>query len=348
MKNPQNILLVGNFTSRTSGVISQSEELAIYLSNLGWHVMAVSSYANKLLRFVNILWTVIFRRKDYFVVCIDVFSSNLSLYLVEVVVFFLRCFRKPYMLTLHGGGLPEFSKRWPGRVAKLLEYAYAVTTPSHFIKQEFYSFCENIVYLPNGIDLQKYHFRLRKRPNPNLCWLRAFHQFYNPNLAIEVLALLKEKYSDIQLTMIGPDRKDGSLETVLTQLELKGLTDHVRIVGAIPKADIPNWLDKYDIYLNTTRYESFGVAVMEAAALGLPIVTTNVGELPYLWVDEEEALLVPCDDAKTMADAVERVLTEQGLAERLSRNARAKAEGFDWSAILPQWENLIQEVLDSA
>jgi glycosyltransferase involved in cell wall biosynthesis len=84
---------------------------------------------------------------------------------------------------------------------------------------------------------------------------------------------------------------------------------------------------------------------MEAAACGLCIVSTNVGELPLLWTNGDDALLVEPDDPKAMAAAVRRLLTESGLAERLSRNARAKAEQFDWSLILPQWERLLTEVV---
>lgn len=53
---------------------------------------------------------------------------------------------------------------------------------------------------------------------------------------------------------------------------------------------------------------------------------------------------MPAGDANAMAEAVRRVLTEQGLAERLSQNARAKAEGFDWSVILPAWEAVFHAV----
>jgi glycosyltransferase involved in cell wall biosynthesis len=62
-----------------------------------------------------------------------------------------------------------------------------------------------------------------------------------------------------------------------------------------------------------------------------------------LWQDGHDALLVPPDDAKAMAAAVRRILSAPGLAERLSRNARAKAQQFDWLRILPQWEQLLIE-----
>jgi glycosyltransferase involved in cell wall biosynthesis len=86
--------------------------------------------------------------------------------------------------------------------------------------------------------------------------------------------------------------------------------------------------------------------VLEAMACGLCIVSTNVGGLTYLLEDEHDALLVPPNDPAAMAAAVRRLLTEPGLAERLSRNARHKAEEFDLSVILPQWERLIETVAD--
>jgi glycosyltransferase involved in cell wall biosynthesis len=83
---------------------------------------------------------------------------------------------------------------------------------------------------------------------------------------------------------------------------------------------------------------------MEAAACGLCIVSTNVGELPLLWQDGHDALLVQPDDSTAMAAAARRILREPGVAERLSRNARAKAEQFDWSVILPLWERVLNNV----
>jgi len=69
-----------------------------------------------------------------------------------------------------------------------------------------------------------------------------------------------------------------------------------------------------------------------------------VGGIPYLLEHDHDALLVPPDDPEAMAAAVYRLLTEPGLAKRLSHNARKKAEHFDWSLILPQWESLLTSV----
>jgi glycosyltransferase involved in cell wall biosynthesis len=70
-----------------------------------------------------------------------------------------------------------------------------------------------------------------------------------------------------------------------------------------------------------------------------------VGGIPYLLDHEQDALLVPSDDPKAMAAAVKRLLEDPGLAKKLSEGARRKAEGFDWSAIFPQWERVLKGAL---
>lgn len=308
-------------------------------------VITTSSYRGRIRRLVDIIATIVLNRTKYKVANIEVYSG-LAFFWAEVSAQLLFWLRKPIILALHGGGLPLLAKRSPERVCRLLSAASLVTTPSKYIQQAFLPDRPDIIYLPNGLNLDHYVFKLRVNPRPNLCWLRAFHEIYNPALAIEVVNQLRKTFPNIKLTMIGPDKADGSLEQVLKMIKDRDLEKYVDIVGAVAKADVPLWLQKYDVYLNTTTLESFGVAVMEAGAVGLPIVTTNVGELPYLWTHEENALLVPPDDAVAMAQAVQRILTEPGLAEKLSRNARKNAERFDWSAVLPQWERLINQVVE--
>jgi glycosyltransferase involved in cell wall biosynthesis len=101
-------------------------------------------------------------------------------------------------------------------------------------------------------------------------------------------------------------------------------------------------MNRGDIFLNTTNVDNTPISVIEAMACGLCVVSTNVGGLPYLLENEEDALLVAPGDPEAMATAVRRLLTDAELAERLSRNARRKAEQFDWSVILPRWQALLR------
>lgn len=340
----KNILLVGNFLSNSERTRRICEDLADYLTFSGWKVITTSSKINRISRFLDMIMTTIRRRNDYHLAIVDVFSGPSFLW-AEAASWSLLLLGKPFILSLRGGNLPAFARSRPRRIHSILQNAAWINTPSIYIKEEL-SIYNNIQYLPNGIDLQKYSFRMRANPFPKISWLRALGHIYNPTLAVKTLALLASEFPTVQLDMIGPDKGDGSREAVRETAERLGVEPNLRLVGGIPKRDVPVWLERSDIFINTTNFESFGVAVMEAAASGLCIVTTDVGELGYLWQDGHDALLVPPNDPEAMAAAVRRILTEPGLAERLSRNARKKAEQFDWSVILPQWEALLTAVAE--
>jgi len=160
-----------------------------------------------------------------------------------------------------------------------------------------------------------------------------------------MLAQLISDFPNIHLTMVGPDKGDGSLQATQKVTEELGLNGHIAFPGGVPKASVPDWLDKSDIFINTTNVDNTPVSVLEAMACGLCVVSTNVGGIPYLLEHEKDALLVPPDDPKAMAEAVRRILIEPELAEHLSLNARQKAEKFDWQTVLPQWESLFGYII---
>lgn len=338
------VLLLGNFHSSSKGSRGVSEDLALRLDTLGWTVTSASSRQNRFMRLVDMIFAAIRHRAVYNVACLEVYSGNAFIW-TEVCSLLLGILRKPTVLSLHGGNLPRFAVQWPSRVNRMLRSATVVTTPSNYLQQAFLANRKDIVLLPNALDLSEYTFLHRAYPQPRVAWLRAFHDIYSPSTAVEALALLIGDFQGIELTMFGPDKRDGSLQTMREIAQHLGVSDRLHTPGAIPKSEVPEKLALFDIFINTTTAESFGVSVMEAAALGMCIVTTNVGELPYIWTHEHDALLVPPNDPHAMADAIRRILTEPGLAERLSRNAREKAEQFDWSVILPQWEELLLDVI---
>jgi glycosyltransferase involved in cell wall biosynthesis len=201
--------------------------------------------------------------------------------------------------------------------------------------------------LPNAIEIGAYPFKLRARAQPRLVWVRGFHRIYNPELAAEVMALLVREFPGAHLTMVGPDKGDGSLEATQRLAAKLGIRGKVTFPGGVPKAEVPNWISRGDVFINTTSVDNTPVSVLEAMACGLCIVSTDVGGLPYLLESGQDALLVPPDDPQAMASAVRRLLTDHYLAARLSYNAHKKATQFDWSMILPYWEALLTAVADN-
>jgi glycosyltransferase involved in cell wall biosynthesis len=336
------LLVVGSFPASAPLERYPSGDLVVRLRTRGWRVLATSRAESRLGRPWNMIRTVLRDHSRYDVALVDVFSGPAFLW-AEAVVLSLRVLRKPFVLVLHGGNLPEFARLWPGRVRRLLDGAAVVASPSAYLAKKLQRFRGDIHCLPNAIEVSRFVPRGSEKMGCELVWLRAFHEIYNPMLAPAVLACLVGEFPGMRLTMIGPDKGDGSLERTRRAAVDQGVSGTCHFVGPVEKSEVPAWLAKGDIFLNTTDIDNAPVSVIEAQAAGLCVVSTNVGGIPYLLEHESDALLVPPCDARAMAEAVRRLLGEPGLASSLSRNGRLKAERFDWSYIVPEWESLIRD-----
>jgi glycosyltransferase involved in cell wall biosynthesis len=123
-----------------------------------------------------------------------------------------------------------------------------------------------------------------------------------------------------------------------------GLDGAVRFAGFLDSEGKRREFAEHDIFLNTNRVDNAPVSVLEAAAFGLPVVSTNVGGIPHLLRNGDEALLVPEGDAEALASSVRRLLDEPGLAARLSTAGREVAERSSWARVRPLWEELLAGV----
>lgn len=332
-------LILGAHLSGCGDSPKVCEELAARLRRRGWPILTASHKASGAARFADIVATAAARRRDYAVAQLDVYSGRAFCW-AEAAAAVMRAMRKPFVATLHGGALPEFYRRHPARVERLLRSASAVTAPSEYLAQAFERVRPDIERVPNAVDLPPAPKPLRSG-SLKLVWLRAFHDLYNSILAVETLAELQRDLPHARLTMIGPDRGDGSLPRTRSRIEELGLDDSVAVRGRIPKPAVAPALAEADVFINTSRTDNTPVSLIEAMACGLPIVSTDVGGIRSLLDHDADALLVPCGSPRAMADAVLRLAREPNLAQRLGRNARAKAERFDWSRVLPRWEELL-------
>ncbi len=338
------LLFVGNHFISDRNNQNVTLALMTRLAGRGWQILKTSNKKNKVFRLFDMLFTILSRRKVYQIAEVDIFSG-LAFVWAELSVSLLNFLGKPVILTLHGGNLPIFSQNHPDRVQRLLRRAEIVVSPSDYLKTILGKIRPDIVVIPNFVEISSYPYNHRRLPTATLVWMRAFHKIYNPWLAPEVVSLLLNDFPDIKLTMVGPDKGDGSFEKTVSAINRLGVKDRIEFPGLVPKNEVPHWLNKGDIFLNTTNVDNAPVSVIEAMACGLCIVSTNVGGIPFLLEDGVDALLVPPEDPEAMANAVKRILTDPQLAASLSANARKKAEAFSWEKVLPMWEALFYEIM---
>lgn len=346
-KHPR-LCLVGPMLGVNPGWVStQGEIMAGLLSESGYHVLLTSTRPARLPRLADTLGSLIVWRKDIDLVIHQVFSGP-AFGITAAASILCQWLRLPQIFVLRGGALPEFAASRPGWVKRVMRRAAAIVAPSAYLAGVFESILEpgtRMRIIPNILAIENYPFRHRPIVQPRLLWMRTFHEIYNPVMAVEVLADLRQTHPATTLTMAGQEK--GLHAEVVAGVRRWGLTDAVRFPGFLDLPSKVREFDEHDIYLNTNRVDNMPVSVLEAGAFGLPVVATTVGGIPYLLNDGETGLLVPDGDVKAMADSVRRLLDEPDLAGLLSANGRALAESCSWGAVRAQWEALFQEVLDA-
>lgn len=311
------------------------------LTARGWRVSGTSSKVGRVARLLDMMMSAVGWGSSYDVAVIDVYSGR-SFVWAEAAAAMVRLRGKPLVLTLRGGALPAFARRWPGRVRRLLAGATAVVSPSTYLRDAFDDLRDDVVLISNPLDLDRYRFRVRAPAEPRLLWLRAFHDIYAPDLAVQVFRRVLDAHPDATLGMAGPDRGDGSLEGARREAARLNVGGQVEFLGPVSKSRVPELMDQADIYLNTSRVDNAPVTVLEALACGMCTVSTDVGGIPQICSHGREALLASSGDAAALAQAVLRVIREPELARALSSRGRERAEEFQWSRILPRWEELLR------
>ncbi len=333
--NRPRVGLIGPMLGSNRGwAVGQGEVLAGLLKREGWNVRTASSRVNRWLRLADVATSPWRWRGRVDVLVLMVFSGP-AFRLVEAASASAFRLGVPMILWLHGGNLAEFASRNPDRVRRVLARGRIAVAPSRFLAEPF-----GARVIPNVVDLDQYTFRHRPQLAPRLLWMRTFHELYRPDLALRVLERLKG--TGATLTMAGQDK--GLLAE--TRRRAQEMALEVRFPGFLDAEGKRREFARHDVFLNTNRVDNAPVSVLEAAAFGLPVVSTDVGGIPCLLRDGEEALLVPEGDAEAlmeaMAGAVRRLLDEPGLAGRLSSAGREVAERSSWLRVKPLWEELLR------
>lgn len=331
------ILYLGNMNGRYDTTIDTLTPLLRTLAT----VKAVSPFQNKALRLLHMLGAVL-RAKRSDLVLIDTYST-LAFYYAWACAKICRWRGVNYIPYLHGGNLPHRMDNNAKWLNAFFSGASDIITPSGYLKEavERRGF-SRVRFIYNFIHLQNYPFRQRNAVRPRLLWVRSLHQLYHPEMAIRVIAALRKTFKDAELCMVGPD-KDGSLANCKALAARLGVEDSVRFTGRLSKDKWVLLSASYDIFINTTNYDNMPVSVIEAMALGLPVVSTNVGGVPYLLNHTKDGLLIEKNDHRAMAAQIARLVEEPALARQLSVSARQKAASFDWREVKNSWLEIIHK-----
>ncbi len=144
---------------------------------------------------------------------------------------------------------------------------------------------------------------------------------------LRAVALLRDAGTRVDVLFAGDGPSRASLERLAAELRLDG----VRFAGHVEHADVPDVLRQIDIFAMPSTWEGFGVSAVEASAMALPVVASNIHGIPDVVIDGETGLLVPPADPRALADAIARLAADPALRERMGAAGRAFVEReYDW------------------
>ncbi|MES3013364.1 MAG: glycosyltransferase [Pseudomonadota bacterium] len=184
-----------------------------------------------------------------------------------------------------------------------------------------------IAITPFGVDLTLFA-PTPHAPRPlTIGIVKSLAPKYGVDLLLRAFAGVTEP---CRLLIVGEGPQRAELEVLAREL---GIAARTGFTGAVAHADVPAFLNRLDIYAAPSRLdsESFGVAVIEASACALPVVVSDAGGLPEVVRDGETGLVVPRDDVPALRAALQRLVRDAPLRERLGRTGRAHVtRAYEW------------------
>ncbi|MGC8864287.1 MAG: glycosyltransferase family 4 protein [Bacteroidales bacterium] len=158
---------------------------------------------------------------------------------------------------------------------------------------------------------------------------------------LKTAALLLEKRQDLRFVIVGEGPEKARLEALINELQI---SKWVVFTGF--RYDIEKVLPSLDILLFTSQSEGLGTIILDAMSCGVPVVATNAGGIAEIIHDGENGLLVEPGDASAMAEAVFRLLNDEGLRTKIIRNASIHVRNFNARNMAAQTLQIYSETLN--
>lgn len=351
--------LVGPLPPPAGGMANQTRQLAELLAAAGAQVSLVQTNAPyrpawvgsvpmlralcRLLPYFWALWRLAGRSRVLHVMA----NSGWSWHLFAAPAIWVARWRQvPVVVNYRGGEAAAFLARSGRSVTWSMRRVARLVVPSGFLQQVFGQYGLQAEIVPNVVDLQRFHpagqADAAAPAGPQLLVARNLEPIYDNATALRAFALVRQAMPQARLVVAGTGPELAALQALTDEL---GLAEHVQFTGRLDRDAMADCLRRSSVALNPSLVDNTPNSVLEAMASGVPVVSTEVGGVPYLVTHGQTALLVPPADPQAMAQQVLRLLRDPGLAALLRANGLREVRRYTWDAVAPRLDAVYAAVL---
>ena len=253
----------------------------------------------------------------------------------------------PVVINYRGGEADTFLQKQVAWIRPSLNRASAVIVPSGFLEAVFGKYGFKTLVVPNIINLQRFSTAAANTATksvataangglqgpPRMLVARNLEPIYDNASAVNALALVLRRQPQARLVIAGSGPLRAELEQLAASL---GVTHAITFTGRVDNQAMAALYQAATVMVNPSLVDNMPNSVLEALASGVPVVSTNVGGVPYLVEDGKTALLIPPRSPEAMAAAILRLVDEPGLAARLQSAGLQHVQQFAWSDVRPR------------
>ena len=335
---------------------SQPVRLGGFRSNIFYHEVAVSDYplfdytpyetvlASKMVDVV--------KREELDVLHVHYAIPHASAAFMAKQILATQGVHIPYVTTLHGtditlvGRDPSFEPV----ITFCMNESDAITAVSESLREDTYKHfnaTKDILVIPNFVhprsktinNIQEIRRRYANDNEPIMCHISNFRKVKRVDDVLKMFDKVNQKIPS-KLLMVGDGPERFGLEELCAQL---GLCDRVVFIGKVRETQ--EVLEISDLFVLPSETESFGLAALEAMAMGVPVISSNTGGIPEVNINGETGFMSEVGDVEDMAKNAIYILEDEDRKKNFGENALARSKVFDIDAVVRQYEDLYKTLI---
>lgn len=229
----------------------------------------------------------------------------------------------------------------------LLRRATAITATSKFLGRHIKNYINRkIVIIPFGVDTSLFDgIKQASSGGIVISFIKHLEEKYGARYLIEAIPLILEQYKNIKIYIAGTGSQDLFLKDLTNRLQIES---YVAFLGKLNHTQVVDLLRKTDIFVMPSIYKSevFGVAAIEASAMKIPVIASDLEGIREAIVDGVTGILVPPGDSKAIAEACINLIKNPDLRKSMGERGRQYVkDNFEWNDCVEKMLKVYEQVL---